>query len=160
MITLTTTAIIVRIAIAIGLGMVIGLERTLTGKTAGMRTYAMITLGSSLFVVISEIIIATINNPLVASPLAIPGAVITGIGFIGAGLIIFQANKITGLTTAAGLWVTAGVGIACGFGLFTLAIIATIAVLVIFTIMLFLENSFRKHFSKFDHDNGEEKIQK
>ena len=148
MITLTTTAIIVRIAVAIGLGMVIGLERTLTGKTAGMRTYAMITLGASLFVIISEIIIATINNPLVASPLAVPTAVITGIGFIGAGLIIFQANKITGLTTAAGLWVTAGVGIACGFGLFTLAIIATIAVLVIFTIMLFLENSFRKHFYK------------
>ncbi len=158
MVTLTTTAIIIRIAVAIGLGMVIGLERTLTGKTAGMRTYAMITLGSSLFVIISETIIAMINNPLVASPLAVPTAVITGIGFIGAGLIIFQANKITGLTTAAGLWVTAGVGIACGFGLFTLAIIATIAVLVIFTIMLFLENSFRKHFSKFDNEGN--KIEK
>jgi len=158
MVTLTTTAIIIRIAVAIGLGMVIGLERTLTGKTAGMRTYAMITLGSSLFVIISETIIAMINNPLVASPLAVPTAVITGIGFIGAGLIIFQANKITGLTTAAGLWVTAGVGIACGFGLFPLAIIATIAVLVIFTIMLFLENSFRKHFSKFDNEGN--KIEK
>ena len=157
MITLTTTAIIVRIAIAIGLGMVIGLERTLTGKTAGMRTYAMIALGASLFVIISEIIIATINNPLVASPLAIPTAVITGIGFIGAGLIIFQANKITGLTTAASLWVTSGVGIASGFGLFTLAIITTIAVLVIFTIMLFIENIFRRYFNKFegnDTDNG------
>ncbi len=144
MVTLTTIDIIARIAIAIGLGTIVGLERTLAGKTAGMRTYGMITLGSAIFVIISEIVIFSLGNSLVASPVMIPTAIITGIGFIGAGLIIFQANKITGLTTAAGLWVSAGVGMASGFGLFTLAIIATIAALLIFTIMWFLENILKK----------------
>jgi len=150
MITLTTLELIIRIAVAIGLGTIIGLERTLAGKGAGMRTYAMITLGSSLFVIISEIIISTLSSPLIASPLAVPTSIITGIGFIGAGLIILQSNKITGLTTAAGLWVASGVGIACGFGLFTLATIATIAALSIFILMWFIENFLKKFSYKID----------
>ena len=144
MITLTTIDIIVRIAVAMGLGTIIGLERTLAGKTAGMRTHAMITLGASVFVIISETIISFLNNPLVASPVIIPGAIITGIGFIGAGLIMLHSNKITGLTTAAGLWVAAGVGMASGFGFLNLAIISTVAVLIIFTVMWFIEESLRK----------------
>lgn len=145
MITLATVGIITKIAVAIGLGTIIGIERTLAGKTAGMRTYAMITLGSCLFVIISETIIPTSSSQLVANPLVIPASVITGIGFIGAGLIIFQANKITGLTTAAGLWVSAGVGIACGFGLFTLAGIAAVAALIVFTLEWFIEDIVKKH---------------
>lgn len=141
---ITTIDIVTRIAVAIGLGTIIGLERTLAGKTAGMRTYAMITLGASSFVIMSELIISTLSNPLIASPLSIPTAVITGIGFIGAGLIIFQANKITGLTTAAGLWVSAGVGMAAGFNLFTLATIATVATIFIFTFEWFIENRLKK----------------
>jgi len=144
MIVLTTTEIITRIAFAIGLGTIIGLERTLAGKGAGMRTYAMITLGSSVFVIISQIIISTLSSPLIASPLAVPTAVITGIGFIGAGLIILQANKITGLTTAAGLWVSSGVGISVGFGLYTVAIITTIAAIIIFTLMWFIEKLLKR----------------
>lgn len=158
MIALTTTDIIIRIALAVGLGTIIGLERTLAGKNAGMRTYGMITLGSSVFVLISEIIVSSLSNPLIASPLLIPTAIITGIGFIGAGLIILQSNKITGLTTAAGLWVSAGVGIASGFGLFTLATIATIAALIIFTLMWFLENTLKKY--SYNHGNKEEENNK
>src|ERR1035437_1103250 len=123
MIALTTIDLITRIAVAIGLGTAIGLERTLAGKTAGMRTYGMVSLGSSLFILISEIVLKTFSNPVLANPLLVASSIITGIGFIGAGLIFFQSNKITGLTTAAGLWVSAGVGMASGFGLFALAII-------------------------------------
>ena len=145
MFTLSILDIIIRIAVAIGLGTVIGLERTLAGKTAGMRTYSMITLGSSVFVIISEMIVRSFVNPLIASPLIIPGAIITGIGFIGAGLIIFQGNKISGLTTAAGLWVASGVGIASGFGQFSLAIIATVGALLIFTLMWTIENILKRY---------------
>ncbi len=152
MIALTTIDIITRIAIAIGLGTVIGLERTLAGKTAGMRTYGMITLGASVFVIISEIIISSLSNPLIASPLMIPAAVITGIGFIGAGLIILQGNKISGLTTAAGLWVASGIGIASGLGLFSLAIIVTVGALLIFTLMWFLENILKRFSYKNEED--------
>ena len=145
MVILTTTDLIIRIAIAIGLGMVIGLERTMAGKTAGMRTYSMVSLGSALFILISEIILSTLPNPDLANPLLMASAIITGIGFVGAGLVMFKEHKLTGITTAAGLWVSAGVGIASGFGLFTLAIIATIGALIVFTIMWIVESIFRKH---------------
>src|SRR6185369_13372988 len=144
MFTLTTIDIIIRIAVSVGLASIIGLERTLAGKTAGMRTYAMVAIGSSLFVLISQII-KTPNLDL-ENPLALASAVISGIGFIGAGLIFFQTqeHKLVGLTTAAGLWVSAGVGMASGYGLFDLAIIATVAVLLVFTLLWFIESLFKK----------------
>lgn len=144
MLVLTTTEIILRISVAIGLGTLIGLERTLAGKTAGMRTYGMITLGASVFVLVSEIVMTTLSNPLVASPVFMPAAIISGVGFLGAGLIIFQSNKITGLTTASGLWVASAIGMACGFGFFTLATITAIGALLIFTLMWFLEEILKK----------------
>ena len=141
---LTTTVIVTRIAVAVGLGVLLGLERTLAGKTAGMRTYAMVSLSSSLFVIISEVLISNLSNPLIASPVTIPSAIITGIGFLGAGLVIFKEKKIQGLTTAAGLWLSAGVGIACGFGMYLIASLATVAALVIFTLFWFIENILKK----------------
>jgi putative Mg2+ transporter-C (MgtC) family protein len=157
MIALTTADLVIRIAIAIGLGTVIGLERTLAGKGAGMRTYAMVTLGSSLFVLISEVVFKTTAYPMQTNPLLIASSIISGIGFMCAGLILFQENKITGLTTAAGLWVSAGVGIAVGYGLFNLAIIVTVATILVFIVMWFIEN-FLKKFSynrnDFDKKNG------
>ena len=146
MITFTMLEIVIRFGVAIGLGALLGLERTLAGKTAGLRTYAMVSLGSSLFILISQIILSNISNPSLGNPLLMASAVVTGIGFIGAGLVIFQDHKITGLTTAAGLWVSAGVGIASGFGLYMVAIIATFFAMLVFTLMWFME-SFLKIFS-------------
>lgn len=154
MIALTTTDLILRVLVAIGLGTVMGLERTLAGKTAGMRTHAMISLGSAIFVLISETIVSTLTNPLVASPLAMPTAIITGIGFIGAGFIMLHENKVTGLTTAAGLWVAAGIGIASGFGLFSLATLSTIAALMIFTVMWFIEDTLKKYSYKSENKSS------
>ncbi|MFA5652132.1 MAG: MgtC/SapB family protein [Candidatus Paceibacterota bacterium] len=141
---LTTTDLIIRMSIAIGLGTIIGLERTLAGKGAGMRTYAIVSLGASLFILISQIVMLSSINPISINPLFLAASVITGIGFLGAGLILFQSNKITGVTTAAGLWVSAGVGMASGFGLVNLAVIATIATIIVFTIMWFIEKMLLK----------------
>lgn len=153
---LTTIDIIIRIACAIGLGSLIGLERTLAGKGAGMRTYAMVALGSSVFVIISETVIASLpGNQLLAGPLTMPAAIITGIGFIGAGLTMFKDRGVTGLTTAAGLWVAAAVGIASGFGFFNLAIISTIAGILVFTVLWFVENLL-KRFSYYKDNIAEE----
>ncbi len=148
---ITTSEIILRIVMAILLGSLLGIERTLAGKRAGMRTYAMVSMGSALFILISEIVIPTTANPGASSPLALASAVISGIGFIGAGLLLFQNEKFTGLTTAAGLWVSAGVGIACGFGLFTLSLVATIAALFVFTILWFLEKRLKRFSYKTGH---------
>jgi putative Mg2+ transporter-C (MgtC) family protein len=144
MLTLTSLDIIIKIACAIGLGSIIGLERTFAGKGAGMRTYAMVSLGSSIFIIISEIVLSQFPTQTGSNSLGVVSAIITGIGFIGAGLTIFKEHGVTGLTTAAGLWVAAGVGIASGFGYFNIAIIATIAALLVFTVMWFLESTLKK----------------
>jgi putative Mg2+ transporter-C (MgtC) family protein len=141
MITLTLTEIIIRISIAVGLGALLGLERTLAGKNAGLRTYAMVSLGSALFIIIAEVVSYSIPN---SNPLLLGSAVITGIGFIGAGLVLFQDHKVTGLTTAAGLWVSAGIGMASGYGLHEIAIVAFVAAFLIFTFFWFIETILRK----------------
>lgn len=152
----STADIIIKIACAIGLGSIIGLERTFAGKGAGMRTYAMVSLSSAIFVIISETIISTLPaSQNFVSPLVMPAAIVTGIGFIGAGLTFMQNHKVTGLTTAAGLWIAASIGMASGFGLFNLAIIATTAGLLVFTVMWFIENLLKK-FSYYKHSIEQE----
>ena len=144
MLTITTTDIISRIAMAILLGSIVGLERTFSGKPAGMRTYSMVALGSAIFVIIADIVLAQVGNASVVNPLVLAAAVVSGIGFIGAGLLISHNDKIIGLTTAAGLWVSSGIGMAAGFGFFMLAIISTVAALVIFIVLWFLETNLLK----------------
>ncbi len=136
--------IILRIVIALLLGSVIGLERNLAGKTFGMRTYSMVALGAAVFSIISQIVHTPDMN--LDNPLALAPAIISGIGFIGAGLILFQQHehRLTGLTSAAGLWVSAGVGMACGYGLFYLATVTAIAALLVFTVWWFLERKLKR----------------
>ncbi len=147
---LTQNEIVFRLAVAIGLGMLIGLERILVHKEAGMKTHALVSLGSAIFIVISEMI--SLKYPGVAGfdPTRIASQIIVGIGFLGAGSIILQGNKLFGLTTASGLWVTAGVGMAAGFGFITLATIATGFVLFILVVVYFLEKPLRKISNEMD----------
>ncbi len=142
----STLDIIIRLAIALLLGGLVGSERTLAGKTAGMRTFALVSLGSALFVLISMIVSADFINLTNFDPLRMPSQILVGIGFIGAGLV-FQDNrnmKISGLTSAAGLWVSAGIGMAVGFGLYVLAIITALLTLLIFTLLWYIERGFKK----------------
>lgn len=135
--------LILKLAVAVLLGAAIGLERTLAGKQAGMRTYALVALGSALFTIISVVVTADANAQGIRAfdPLRVASQVVVGIGFLGAGLIILQNDKVRGLTTAAGLWVAAGVGVATGFGLYALAAIAAMLTLTVFTVLWLVERT-------------------
>jgi putative Mg2+ transporter-C (MgtC) family protein len=142
--------LILRLVVAVGLGMIIGVERILVHKEAGMKTHALVSLGSAIFIVISEFISIKYAHIGGFDPTRIASQVIVGIGFLGAGSIILQGNRLLGLTTAGGLWVTAGIGMAAGFGFFGLAIISTILVLFILIFVYLLEKPFRKISDKID----------
>jgi putative Mg2+ transporter-C (MgtC) family protein len=116
--------LILRLLLAGVMGGLIGLERELRAKEAGFRTHFIVALGSALFMIISQFAFSgRFDSARVAAQ------VVSGIGFIGAGVIIFQKNVVRGVTTAAGLWVAAAIGLACGGGMYRLAIAATVLVL-------------------------------
>ena len=139
-----TLDIILRLFVALLLGMIIGTERVWAHKTAGMRTYAFVSMGSALFMIISEIIIAQYAGVGNFDPTRMASQIVVGIGFLGAGSIMLQGSQLKGLTTASGLWVVAGIGMACGLGLFSLSIIATIFTLFIFVVLWFIEKRIKK----------------
>lgn len=129
----TTTEFIIRIALAGVLGAAVGLERELRAKEAGTRTHFLVSMGSALFTILSQYgfdeSLKVYSSLASFDPSRIAAQVVTGIGFIGAGTIIFQKHVVKGLTTAAGLWVTAAIGMTVAMGLYALAIGSTILVL-------------------------------
>jgi putative Mg2+ transporter-C (MgtC) family protein len=143
---LLTIDILIRLLVAVLLGGIVGVERTLAGKTAGMRTYALVSMGSALFVLISQTVSADFIGLTSFDPLRMASQILVGIGFIGAGLVFHdhQHMRTSGLTSAAGLWVSAGIGMAVGFGLYPLAIIAALLTLLIFTVLWYVEKGFKK----------------
>lgn len=139
--------IFIGLLLAVLFGAILGIERNLAGKTAGMRTYALVSLGSALFVDISRLVLVSSGVGLIGTgidPLRLASQIVVGIGFIGAGLMIMREGHLTGITTAAGIWVAAGVGMACGFGLYTLALFAVGLSLAIFTILWVVERDYIK----------------
>ena len=136
--------VFLRLGAAVLLGILIGAERVLVQKEAGMKTHALVSLGAAVFVLISEMIVFKYGSIGGFDPTRIASQVIVGIGFLGAGSIIFQGNRLLGLTTAGGLWVTAGIGMAAGFGFFDLAIITTVLVLFVLVIVNKFEKPIRK----------------
>jgi len=128
-----TTDFFLRILAAAIIGGIIGLEREYRAKEAGFRTHFLVALGSALFMIVSQFgfnSIGFIQTETSLDPSRIASQVVTGIGFIGGGIIIFQKNAIRGLTTAAGLWVTSAIGLACGSGMYVLSFATMILVLV------------------------------
>ncbi len=115
-----------RLVVAMALGGVIGLERDYRAKDAGFRTHFLVALGAALFTLVS--VYGFTEGVKDTSRVA--AQVVSGIGFLGAGLIVFQKNFVRGLTTAAGLWVTAAVGMACGVGQYFMAVFVTALMLV------------------------------
>ncbi len=150
-----TIDIIMRLFVALFLGMLIGTERLWAHKTASMRTYALVSMGSALFVIISAEMVNYYSYLPDTNPLVIVAQIVVGIGFIGTGLIFNKDSKLTGLTTATGLWVSAGIGMASGFGLYKIAIIAALFTLIIFTVLWFIEQQLRK-MKFFQHEIGSE----
>ena len=127
-----TEEFILNIFVAALLGGAIGLEREYREKAAGFRTHFLVGLGAALFMILSahgfDSIVGTPGIRL--DPSRIASQVVTGIGFIGAGTIIFQKHAVKGLTTAAGLWVTGSLGLAVGCGMYALSGICLVLVLV------------------------------
>ena len=116
------------------MGGLIGLEREFRAKEAGVRTHFIVALGSALFMIISQFAFEGRQHDAAR----VAAQVVSGIGFIGAGVIIFQKNAVRGVTTAAGLWVAAAIGLACGDGMYSVAIAATILTVLVLEMMHFV----------------------
>lgn len=147
--------LILRLILAVIFGGLIGLERELLKKTAGLKTFALVSLGSALFTIISILIFQAAFEITEINPIqlvAIPAAVVSGIGFIGAGLIIFHGSHVSGITTAAGLWVSAAVGMAVGFGFYKIAGFATFLTVIIFVLFWILEEKLIRKLNILNED--------
>jgi putative Mg2+ transporter-C (MgtC) family protein len=119
----------VELGCAFRLSAAIGLERELRHKSAGLRTYTVVGTAAALFLLISKYGFMDVlaNDRVVLDPSRVAAQIVTGIGFIGAGLIFVRGDRVSGLTTAATVWLVTGVGMACGAGLLLLAIGVTLA---------------------------------
>lgn len=113
------------ILMAAGLGFLIGFERKLRSKEAGIRTHTIVCVGAALMMVISKYGFGGVGDPG-----RIAAQIVAGVGFLGAGMIVYKKHEVHGLTTAAGIWAAAGVGMACGAGMYIIACGAT-AILII-----------------------------
>ena len=107
------------------LGFLIGFERKVRFKEAGIRTHTIVCVGSALMMIVSKYAFGS-----QADTARVAAQIVTGVGFLGAGMIVYRKNEVRGLTTAAGVWATAGVGMACGGRLYIIAIGATVVIIV------------------------------
>lgn len=142
---------ILRVVVAVICGAVIGYERSVRQKDAGIRTHVIVALGSALMMVVSKYgffdVIVTDSINVDASRIA--ANIITGISFLGAGVIFVKNASIKGLTTAAGIWATSGVGIAVGSGMYFIGICATV-------LMILLQIILHKYFQKIENPASNE----
>ncbi|MCM1519438.1 MAG: MgtC/SapB family protein [Lachnoclostridium sp.] len=140
---LTTANAIFRLVVALILGSAIGLERKRKGQIAGLRTFALISMGACLAMILSIYVPQEYLGLKNGDPGRIAAQVITGIGFLGAGAIIQMKGSVRGLTTAAGIWIVATIGMAVGVGMYIVAIAATLAVLAVLTLLELIEYHIR-----------------
>jgi putative Mg2+ transporter-C (MgtC) family protein len=125
-----------RLLLAAGLGAILGAEREMRQRAAGLRTNTLIALGSAAFTLVSIQLAANDGG----DPTRIPSQIVTGIGFLGGGAILRGQGDIRGLTTAATVWVNAAIGMACGAGFYALAITSTVVTLFVLTVFLRFED--------------------
>ncbi len=133
--TALTLELFFSLLLAMALGALVGIEREMTHKPAGLRTHMLVSLGACLFTVVSI--------GFSFDPARIAAGIVSGIGFIGAGTILAEKDKVQGITTAASLWATAAIGLTVGIGDYPLSVVVTFLVLIILS-----SNSL---FKKFGH---------
>jgi putative Mg2+ transporter-C (MgtC) family protein len=151
---------LLRLALAAALGGVIGFERETLNKGAGLRTHMLVTLGASIFMVSSIMLVmefADEPGQVRVDPTRIASTIVMGIGFLGGGLIFRSESRVRGLTTAAGLWVAASIGMAAGAGFYITAVGGTVLTIVTLVIMRRIEfltdlKRFRERRYKADDD--------
>ena len=146
LITSSDWMILLRLVSATVLGGIIGYEREKAGKIAGLRTHTIVALGSALFTVLSILLFATFPsvNGTVGYDYHLVANILVGIGFIGAGAIMRNGEKVQGTTTAATLWVVAAVGMAAGFGFYKEAIATTALVYGVLTALWAIEKKMHR----------------
>ena len=123
MVTLLSLEILESLLLAVALGAIVGIEREYAHRPAGLRTHMLVCLGSCLFTIMS--------SSFGGQPAQVAGGIVAGIGFIGAGTIWAEKDKVKGITTASSLWATSAIGLTIGIGDFPLAITVTLIVFVI-----------------------------
>ena len=141
---------IFQLLLAVVLGGLVGMEREYRRKEAGLRTYALVSLGAALFTIISFEVFNSANflyskAGIAFDPARIIGQIVLGIGFLGAGLIVYRQFHVEGLTTAAGLWVVAAIGTAIGAKLYSIAVfVAFLTILILAGLRIIEEKVFGK----------------
>lgn len=140
--------IIFQLSLAVILGGLIGLERERKSWFAGLRTHMLVCMSSTLIMIVSQYgFESSLHKELVVlDPSRVAAQVVSGIGFLGAGTILFWKNKIKGLTTAASLWAVAAVGLSIGGGLYIAAIIVTILIIITLAVLKPIEQKFLKSY--------------
>ena len=147
---LTDSQVILRLVLSVFLSGLIGLERQVHRRDAGLRTHILVSLGSCLIMLTSLYVFDIYRDKVPLDPARIAAGVITGIGFLGAGTIIRDREGVKGLTTAASLWVVAAIGLAVGCGFKKAAVYATVLSLVVLFLLryaegiMFFENGKKK----------------
>lgn len=141
---LNNISVILRLFLAVILGGLIGLERELHKKGAGLRTHILVSLGSTLIMLTGIFVFDIFKDKVLIDPGRILAGVITGVGFLCAGTIIRSGEAIRGLTTAASLWIVAGIGLAIGCGFYFAALIATIFTLIVLFFLRQIETKLGK----------------
>ena len=134
-------SVILRLLCAVVVGGLIGLERGMKNRPAGLRTYMLVCVGSCLIMLTNQYLYQVSGS---GDPMRLGAQVVSGIGFLGAGtIIVTKHNQIKGLTTAAGLWAAAGVGLALGVGFYEAALVAGVLIFFVLTGLQKLDNRVR-----------------
>ena len=137
----TPFAVAIRIFAAVIIGGLLGLERGLKNRPAGMRTYMLVCVGSCIIMLTNQYVVQILGG----EPTRLAAQVVSGIGFLGAGtIIVTRRSQIKGLTTAAGLWSSAGVGIALGIGFYEAAVVGTVAIFIVMTLLQKMDNRMHR----------------
>jgi putative Mg2+ transporter-C (MgtC) family protein len=139
----TYLAVALRVFVSVVVGGLIGLERGLKNRPAGLRTYMVVCLGACLVMLTNQYVCQVYNT---GDPVRLGAQVVSGIGFLGAGtIIVTRRNQIKGLTTAAGLWAAAGVGLAIGVGFYEAALAGGFAVFFVMTMLQKMDNKMHRN---------------
>lgn len=149
-----TTEFVLRMLAAMGAGGIVGLERELSNKSAGLKTNMLVSIGACMYVLVN---IMVSNEHQTSDPTRIIGQIVTGIGFLGGGVILHRGANVHGLTTAATIWCSAALGCFAGLGLYLEAGICTVAVIIVNFVFKKLDDWFDDEILK-QKKNGKDKI--
>lgn len=136
----TEWEILLRVALAAIFGGIIGFDRRVKNKPAGVRTHMLVAMGAALAVGVSVLVVEESAGAANADAVRVAAGVITGVGFLGAGAIMRTPDGVRGLTTAAGIWVTAAIGIALGFGYYGVAAGSTALAIIVISLLADLDS--------------------